>query len=204
MSRIGILGGSFNPAHGGHRHISLQAIERLRLDEVWWLVSPQNPLKSTKDMAPLSARLASAGTQAKRARIRPRTLESDWGTRYSVDTARQLHRRHAQHDFIWLMGADNLAQLHRWRDWRRFCRTQPIAIMARPAYIGAAMHSPAMGWLRRFVRAPARAKDWPTWEPPAIVFLDTPLDDRSATAIRARDPNWSQRYLSDEGPDTLA
>ncbi len=195
MSRIGLLGGSFNPAHGGHRHISLQALKRLGLDEVWWLVSPQNPLKSASDMAPLAARTGSARKAAGNARIRVTTLESDLGTRYSVDTARAILRRYPQHEFIWLMGADNLAELHRWRDWRRFARTLPIAVMARPAYIGAARRSPAMGWLRRFRKPANRARHWTEWSAPAIIFLRIPLDNRSATAIRKARPDWARTYL---------
>lgn len=195
MSRIGLLGGSFNPAHGGHRHISLQALDRLGLDEVWWLVSPQNPLKSADGMAPLAARVGSAKVAAKRARIRVTTLESDLGTQYSVDTARAITRRYLQHDFIWLMGADNLAELHRWRDWRRFARTLPIAVMARPSYIGAARRSRAMGWLKRFRKPANRARHWTEWSAPAIIFLRIPLDQTSATAIRAAQPDWARAYL---------
>ncbi|MBV7256393.1 nicotinate-nucleotide adenylyltransferase [Pacificimonas sp. WHA3] len=196
MSRIGILGGSFNPAHGGHRHISLQAIDKLGLDEVWWLVSPQNPLKPATEMAPLEARLASAKGMARRAPIRPLALETELGTRYSVDTAREMLRRYPQHDFIWLMGSDNLAQLHRWKDWRKLAHSLPIAVLARRAYLGSARRAPAMGWLRRFQKRRAHARQWRNWSPPAIVLLNIPLDPTSATAIRARNPDWAARYLS--------
>ncbi|MEO0501511.1 MAG: nicotinic acid mononucleotide adenylyltransferase, partial [Pseudomonadota bacterium] len=101
MRRIGLLGGSFNPAHRGHRHISLAARERLALDEIWWLVSPQNPLKSETDMAPLAARLAAATAMARRTPIRAMALESELGTRYSIDTARAVRRRFPRHRFIW-------------------------------------------------------------------------------------------------------
>ncbi|MEE4350655.1 MAG: nicotinate-nucleotide adenylyltransferase [Pacificimonas sp.] len=194
MARIGILGGSFNPAHGGHRHISLQAMRRLGLDEVWWLVSPQNPLKEKAGMAPLAARLAYARKVARHPRIRPTALETELGTRYTVDTARALVRRFPQHRFIWLMGADNLVQLHRWRDWRRLCRTLPFAVAARPDYIKAAHRAVAMGWLRRFRKSPARARRWTEWSLPAITFLRIPLDNRSATAIRARRPDWASAF----------
>ncbi|EMD81736.1 nicotinate-nucleotide adenylyltransferase [Pacificimonas flava] len=196
MARIGILGGSFNPAHSAHRHISLEAQRRLGLDRVWWLVSPQNPLKPRAGMAPLAARLLRAREVARHPRIRVTALEQDLGTRYSADTAAALRRRYPQHDFIFLMGADNLVQFHRWKDWRALARTLPIAVMARPSYIGAARRAPAMGWLRRFVKKSEAARQWPEWSLPAIVFLRIPLDTLSATAIRARDPEWARRYLS--------
>jgi len=152
LTPIGLLGGSFNPAHRGHRAISLFAIEALGLDEVWWLVSPGNPLKDSKDMAPLAARLASARQAARRAPIRPTAIETRLGTRYTVDTLRRLVRLYPNRRFIWLMGADNLAQFHRWRDWRRIAALVPIAVATRPGYDARALKAPAWGWLRRFVR----------------------------------------------------
>ncbi|MFT4028057.1 MAG: nicotinate-nucleotide adenylyltransferase, partial [Novosphingobium sp.] len=148
--RIGLLGGSFNPAHGGHRRISLFAIAALGLDEVWWLVSPGNPLKPRAGMAPLAARVASARIQARRAPIRVTALERERGTRYTVDTLRDIRHRWPKCRFVWLMGADNLGQFHRWRDWRRLARAMPIAVIARPGYDAAAVASPAMAWLRRY------------------------------------------------------
>ena len=198
MARIGVLGGSFNPAHGGHRHISLQARRRLGLDRIWWLVSPQNPLKPRAGMAPLKARMARAKEIARHPRIKVTALETELGTRYTADTAEALRRRFPQHDFIWLMGADNLVQLHRWRDWRRLARTLPIAVIARPAYIRAARRARAMGWLRRFLKTSERARQWTEWRLPAILFLRIPLDPQSGTAIRARDPDWARAYSSAE------
>jgi len=193
MNRIGLLGGSFNPAHDGHRHISLEAMRRLGLDEVWWLVSPQNPLKEAQGMAPLDARLASARAVARHPRIRPMQIESKLGTVYTVDTITALQRRYPDKRFIWVMGADNLVQFHRWRAWRRLARSVPIAVMARPHYIGDALFAPAMAWLRRFRRRGADAKHWTRWELPAIVFLNIRLSPQSATAIRRRDPRWAER-----------
>src|SRR6185312_407449 len=119
MARIGLLGGSFNPAHRGHRRISLEAMRALDLDEVWWLVSPGNPLKEgAKDMAPFEARLTSAKGQARRARIRVSDFEQRVGTRYTIDTMRQLKRRYPNDHFIWLLGSDTLPNFHKWRDWR--------------------------------------------------------------------------------------
>src|SRR4051794_10672888 len=135
MARIGLLGGSFNPAHRGHRRISLEAMRVLGLDEIWWLVSPGNPLKEgAQDMAPFEARLASARDMAKRSRIRVSDFEAEAGTRYTVDTLRELPRRFPEHRFMWLMGADSLRNFHRWKDWREIARMVPIAVIRRPGY----------------------------------------------------------------------
>jgi nicotinate-nucleotide adenylyltransferase len=193
--RIGLLGGSFNPAHRGHRAISLAARRALGLDEVWWLVSPGNPLKDPRDMAPLEARLASARAMARRAPIRPTAIEARLGTRYTVDTLARLMLRYPDHRFVWLMGGDNLAQFHRWKSWRRIARQLPIAVIDRPHYIGAARASPAMGWLRRYVRPAGQAMNWTKWRLPALVLLRFRPDPTSATGLRAADPAWHRRYL---------
>ncbi|MBY6219170.1 nicotinate-nucleotide adenylyltransferase [Qipengyuania aquimaris] len=194
MSRIGLLGGSFNPAHGGHRKISLFAREALGLDEVWWLVSPGNPLKPKAGMAPLAARVTSAIMQARRAPIRVTAIERELGTRYTVDTLRATQRRFPRHDFTWLMGSDNLAQFHRWRDWRGIARSMPIAVIARPGYDGAAVASPAMAWLRRYRVPLASFRNRGEWSAPALVTLRFDPDPRSATAIRRADPDWASRH----------
>lgn len=193
--RIGLLGGSFNPAHSGHRAISLAAVDALRLDEVWWLVSPGNPLKKKSAMAPLAARLASARAMARRAPIRPTDIEARLGTVYTFDTIAALQRRYSNHRFIWLMGADNLDQFHRWRDWRRLAREVPIAVIARPGYDREAHAAVAMSWLRRFVRPAGQAKSWTTWRLPALVLLRFRPDPTSATRLRAADPHWQRRFL---------
>lgn len=201
--RIGLLGGSFNPAHGGHRAISLFAARALGLDEVWWLVSPGNPLKDPAGMAPLAARLGSAQRQARRARIRPTTIERDLGTRYTVDTLRALTRLYPRHRFVWLMGTDNLAQFDRWKDWRGIARMMPIAVIARPGYEGAAIGSPAMAWLRRFVRPARQSSDWTDWRPPALVLLRFRPDPRSATLLRQADPLWHRAFQAKHPHDTV-
>lgn len=189
--RVGLLGGSFNPAHRGHRRISLAALRALGLDEVWWLVSPGNPLKAdAPDMAALAARLASARRMARRAPIRATAIEARLGTRYTVETLRALRRRYPRTRFVWLMGADNLVQFHRWRDWRGIARTMPIAVIARPGYDDDALRAPAMGWLRRHERPAASAKTWTTWSLPALVLLRFRPDPTSATQARAADPDW--------------
>ena len=200
MRRIGLLGGSFNPAHGGHRAISLFAIRALALDELWWLVSPGNPLKAEAGMASLSARLASAKVQARGTRIRPSAIEKTLGTRYTVDTLKALKKRYPRHDFIWLMGEDNLLQFDRWKGWRDIARTVPIAVIARPGYSHAARAAPAMGWLRRFVRSARHVKSWTRWSPPALVLLRFVPDPRSATRIRQADPLWHRRAISARSP----
>lgn len=191
----GLLGGSFNPAHGGHRRISLFAHEALGLDEVWWLVSPGNPLKPKVGMAPLRARLGSARRQSMRAPIIPTAIEAQLGTRYTIDTLRSLQRRYPKRRFIWLMGADNLAQFHRWRDWRAIARTMPIAVIARPGYDDAVMTSPAMAWLRRYSVSAASFRKGGQWSAPALVFLRFDPDHRSATAIRRAHAGWAGDYL---------
>jgi len=196
MTRIGILGGSFNPAHRGHRAISLAAIAALGLDEVWWLVSPGNPLKEKSgDMAPFAARFASAQAMARHAPIRASAIELKLGTRYTIDTVRALNRLYPKKRFIWLMGADNLAQFDQWRDWRGIAREVPIAVVARPGYEGAARAAPAMGWLRRFIRPACQAKNWTKWRLPALVLLRFRPDPTSATRLRMADPAWQRRFL---------
>ena len=190
----GLLGGSFNPAHGGHRRISLFAIAALGLDEVWWLVSPGNPLKPREDMAPLAARLGSAQAMARRAPIVATAIEREFGTRYTVDPLRALKRRFPSRRFVWIMGADNLAQFHRWKDWRQIARLMPIAVIARPGYDGAALAGPAMAWLRRYRRRPTRQRDPAEWSAPALTLLRFDPDPRSSTAIRAADPDWHRRF----------
>lgn len=194
MARIGLLGGSFNPAHRGHRHISLEAMRALALDEVWWLVSPGNPLKEdAKDMASFEARMSSARHIARGARIRVSDFEQIEKIRFTVDTVNLLKRRYPQHRFIWLLGSDTLSNFHKWRDWRGLAREVPIAVLRRPGYDSAAHAARAMGWLGRFVHPSGQASHWTEWSAPAIVFLRLSPDPTSATAIRAQDPSWYRR-----------
>ncbi len=182
--RIGLLGGSFNPAHGGHRHISLEALKRLRLDEVWWLVSPQNPLKPVAGMAPLSERIEQAARIANHSRIRVADVETDMGTVYTADTLARLVNRHRNARFVWLMGADNLLQISRWRRWTEIFDTMPIAVFDRPSYSFRALSGRAA---RRFAKArlkEAQAGRLVEKRAPAWIFLHTPLNALSATAIR--------------------
>jgi len=184
--RVGILGGSFNPAHDGHRQISLSALAALDLDEVWWLVAPQNPLKSTQDMAPFAERMAQAIAVARHPQIRISDLEARLGTRYTADTLAMLRRRFPGYRFVWLMGADNLAQIATWRDWRRIFALQPIAIFDRPTYTYKALAAKAARCFARY-RLPERAGRLLAGAvPPAWIFIHERLNPISATAIRNR------------------
>jgi nicotinate-nucleotide adenylyltransferase len=191
LQRTGLLGGSFNPAHGGHRRIALGAIDALALDDLWLLVSPGNPLKDkASDMAPLGARLASAQRIARGTRIRATAIEHSLGTRYTAETLAKLVRRYPKRRFIWIMGSDNLAQFHRWRNWRQIAMTVPIAVIARPGYDARARTGPAWAWLRRFVRPVSQARRWTNWRQPALVLLRFIPDPASATLLRHANPGW--------------
>ena len=187
----GLLGGSFNPAHGGHRRVSLFARSALGLDEVWWMVSPGNPLKPKQGMAPLAARVRSARLMSRNAPIKVTAIERELGTRYTVDTLRSLIRMYPRRRFVWLMGADNLAQFHLWRQWRAIAREMPIAVVARPGYDAAAIASPAMAWLRRYRLPAARFSNRREWSAPALIELRFDPDPRSATELRRADPQWA-------------
>ncbi|HYG89838.1 MAG TPA: nicotinate-nucleotide adenylyltransferase [Azospirillum sp.] len=182
--RIGLLGGSFNPAHAGHRHISLHALKALKLDQVWWLVSPQNPLKPSRDMATLQERLAGARVVARHPRIRVTGLECSLGTRYTADTLAELIRRYPKTRFVWLMGADNLQQIPRWRHWTRIFRSMPIAVLSRPTYSLSALGGIAAQRFARRRVPDLRARELADAKPPAWTFLRNPLHPASATAIR--------------------
>lgn len=186
--RIGLLGGSFNPAHAGHRHIAELALKQLGLDEVWFLVSPGNPLKSQQGMADLSDRLASATAQAGRPGLRATAIEQALVTRFTADTLAALRRRFPRHRFVWLMGADNLAQIPRWDRWKTLFRTMPIAVFARSSYSTKALAGKAaLRFSAARVRPRHGAARLARQDPPAWVFLHTRLHPASASAIRAAD-----------------
>lgn len=184
-ARVGLLGGSFNPAHEGHLHIARLALERLGLDEVWWLVSPGNPLKPVAGMAPLAERFASAAARAGRA-MRVTDIERDLGTRYTAEALQRLKARYPRLSFVWLMGADNLAQIPAWKDWSSIFRTVPVAVFARPLYLASAL-SGAASVRFRDGRLPERAaRSLARHRPPAWMFIHSRLVAASASAIRAR------------------
>ncbi|MEL3889552.1 nicotinate-nucleotide adenylyltransferase [Ferrovibrio sp. MS7] len=184
--RIGLLGGSFNPAHAAHREISLAALHRLGLDQVWWLVSPQNPLKPIKGMAPLRQRLAEARRIAAHPRIIVTALEQKLGTRYTVDTLSHLRRHYPSLRFVWLMGADNLSQMRHWQDWRHIAALMPIAVLDRPGYSLKASNSLVAQVLRPHRAAQHDATALASRPTPAFIYLKTKLNPLSATAIRAK------------------
>ena len=190
--RVGLLGGSFNPAHEGHIYASELALKQLQLDYVWWLVAPQNPLKETAGMADPAARLASARATAAHPRIHVTDIEAQLGTRYTVDTLAALLKAYPTTRFIWLMGADNLGGFRRWKQWRRIAHMLPIAVLLRPGYTGQRWSTPTAAWFARFRKPESQARQWPRWRTPALVIVTLPLDARSATAIRAADPDWAE------------
>ncbi len=180
------MGGSFNPAHDGHRHLSLLALKRLKLDAVWWLVSPQNPLKAADRMAPLAERMRSALAVAAHPRILVSDLEVRLGTRFTADTLRALSRRYPRTRFVWLMGADNLIQLPEWQHWTRIFHLAPIAIFDRPSYSQKALSGTAASRFARYRMAERQAGRLADCRPPVWIFLHSPLNWASATELRER------------------
>ncbi|HEX7775453.1 MAG TPA: nicotinate-nucleotide adenylyltransferase [Parvibaculum sp.] len=186
--KVGLLGGSFNPAHEGHLHLTRMCLRALGLDRVWWLVSPQNPLKPAKGMAPLAARLASARTLVARSgdpRIAVTDIETRLGTRYTADTLAALKARHPDIRFVWLMGTDNMLELPRWRHWRKIVGEVPIAVYPRPGFTLKARLSPAAAMLRPVTLDASDAQLLPGLAAPALVFLGGREHAASATAIRS-------------------
>jgi len=182
---VGVLGGSFNPAHEGHLHISRLALKRLGCDEIWWMVSPQNPLKPVAGMAPFPARLDSARAMARDPRIKVTDIERRLGTRYTADTLAALKRRFPRVRFIWLMGADNLIEIPRWEEWATIFEAVPIAVFTRPTYSFRALCGKAAQRFRRFRLRPHEARLLALRRPPAWVFLGGRAHPASATSIRA-------------------
>ena len=190
---IGLLGGSFNPAHDGHRAMSLYALKQLGLDQIWWLVSPQNPLKTTKDMAALDRRIGRAKDFAAHPRLAVTSIEIDLGTRYTAHTLRLLTRRFPNTRFVWLMGADNLQQIQRWKDWPEIFRLVPVAVFRRPSYpAGRGLGCAAIRFNQAWNPAPQAKKVARTPQNllPAWVILDNKLNYTSATEIRKDTPSW--------------
>jgi nicotinate-nucleotide adenylyltransferase len=188
--RIGLLGGSFNPPHDAHRAISLFAIKRLKLDRVWWLVTPGNPLKDRGTLRDLDVRAEAARTMANDPRIDVSCLEAVIGTRYTVDTITYLRRRASGLRFVWIMGADNLAQFHRWKDWRQIASEVPIAVIDRPPQSFRALAAPAAQALVRYRLPENRAGRLADQRAPAWVFLTGMKLALSSTGLRNPDGSW--------------
>lgn len=181
---IGLLGGSFDPAHEGHVRITREALKRFRLDRVWWLVSPGNPLKA-EGPAPLARRMAEARRVMRDPRVVVTDLEARIGTRYTAETLRALKRRYPGVRFVWLMGADNLASLHRWDNWTWIMENVPVGVIARPGSGISARMSKAAGRYRSARLPSAMAERLAYAKPPAWCFVNVPMSSASSTAIRA-------------------
>jgi nicotinate-nucleotide adenylyltransferase len=173
--RIGLLGGSFDPAHGGHLYVSAVALKALKLDYVWWLVSPGNPLKPAPDA--LAVRLARARNLARDGRIFVTDIEARLGTRYTIDSVTALQKRFAQVDFVWLMGSDNLEQFSRWRRWQAIAARIPLVVVRRPGSVLASLHAS----LARRIGVSRRLG-----LPPSLVVLDGPRSSENSTELRER------------------
>lgn len=180
---IGLLGGSFDPAHDGHAHITREAMKRMGLDQVWWLVSPGNPLKA-RQPAPMADRMARARDVMQHPRVKITALEAALGTRATVDTLDRLRKIYPGVTFVWLMGADNLVQFHRWERWRDILRGVAVGVLARPGAGVAARMSVAARAFR--VDRVARGETLRGHQPPVWAFVNVPMNDASSTAIRAR------------------
>jgi nicotinate-nucleotide adenylyltransferase len=188
--RIGLLGGSFNPPHAAHRAISLFAIKRLKLDRVWWLVTPGNPLKDHGALHDLKERADAARQMANDPRIDVSCLESVIGTRYTADTVNYLRRRASGLRFVWIMGADNLAQFHRWQNWRRIASEVPLAVIDRPPQSFRALAAPAAQALARYRLPENQAARLADQQAPAWVFLTGMKLNLSSTTLRNPDGSW--------------
>jgi nicotinate-nucleotide adenylyltransferase len=180
---IGLLGGSFDPAHEGHAHITREALARMGLDQVWWLVTPGNPLKA-RQPAPMADRLAQARRVMDHPRVKITELETRLGTTTTADTIDRLRAIYPRVRFVWLMGADNLVQFHRWGRWRDILRAVPVGVLARPGSGVAARLSVAARAFR--VHRVARGEGLGVRKPPVWCFVNLPMNAASSSAIRAQ------------------
>ncbi len=182
--RIGIMGGSFNPPHDGHRIVAETAMKRLRLDQVWWVVTPGNPLKNHHGLPPLADRMKAARALARSSRMKITGFEAELGTPYTAATLAFLKRRYPGVRFVWVMGADNLSSFHHWQHWREIARTMPIAVVDRPGYRLKALSSPAASTLSARRLPEPQAAQLAASKPPAWAFLTSRLSALSSTALR--------------------
>jgi nicotinate-nucleotide adenylyltransferase len=184
--RIGLFGGSFNPAHRGHYMVALYALKTLKLDWVWWMVSPQNPLKDPGETGEYATRLAFTRTIAKHPRFVVTDIEKQLGSRTTAETLRGLKPLLARGNFVWIMGADSFADLHRWHDWLQIPATLPLAVLARPGYSLRALGGPAATRFDNEQVPTQLAPQLAGMKPPAWCFIPMPLRPESSTAIRRR------------------
>jgi len=182
--RIGLLGGSFNPAHPGHRHITLMALNRLGLDRVWWLVTPGNPLKPRSGLPELGLRMARAAEVARHPRIAISGVEAVFGSVYTADLVQNLRRVAPAVGFVWIMGSDNLRQFNRWGRWREIAATIPMVVVNRPGSLAAPLAAPAAQALRRWRIDESDAALLPRLTAPAWCTLTGPRSQLSSTALR--------------------
>lgn len=190
--RVGLYGGTFNPAHAGHRHVSLLALKRLQLDRLWWIVTPGNPLKERGGLAPACERAAAARSLARHPRIDLTCFEEEIGTTYTVQTLDYLVGRCPAVRFVWIMGADSLAGFHRWLGWRRIARLMPIAVIDRPGWTLRAARSPAATALAAARIDESDAPLLPGLGAPAWTFLHGPRSSLSSTELRRRARTFAQ------------
>jgi nicotinate-nucleotide adenylyltransferase len=198
--RIGLLGGSFNPPHEAHRDISLTALKRLGLDRVWWLVTPGNPLKDVSKLPGLAARVEKAKAVARHTKIDVTGFDGGQGTGYTIDLLKALTRRHPGVDFVWLMGADNLVDFHRWKSWPEIFETMPIAVLDRPGFRLKAHASRAARRFAPYHVDESDAAGLALLEPPAWTILTHKLSALSSTKLRAKTGGKPGRSEDVAGP----
>ncbi|MEO0495900.1 MAG: nicotinate-nucleotide adenylyltransferase [Pseudomonadota bacterium] len=183
--RVGLFGGSFDPPHGGHLLVAETALTRLQLDQVWWIVSPGNPLKDVSGLAPLANRVAASRNLVVDRRIKVTAFEATYPSRLTADMIATVQTHNPTVNFVWLMGADNLAQFHRWQNWRAIAHSVPMAIVDRPGSTLSFLSAPAAQYLRRYRQDESDAKNLINMQPPAWTFLHGPRSSLSSTALRA-------------------
>ena len=183
--KIGLFGGSFDPAHEGHRRVSLEALRRLQLDQLWWVVTPGNPLKDTHALPPLDQRVHEAAAAAAHPRIVVTGMEAELKTHFTADLIRALTKKAPATRFVWIMGSDNLAQFHRWDRWREIAGTVPMAVVNRPGALAAALSGPAAQALASYRIDEADAPRLADKAAPAWIFLNGPRSAASSTALRS-------------------
>ncbi|GGB46499.1 putative nicotinate-nucleotide adenylyltransferase [Roseibium aquae] len=184
-NRIGIFGGSFNPPHSGHRLVAETVLKRLRLDQIWWLVTPGNPLKTHTDLAPLEMRLHRTSALADHPRMKVTAYESVLGSPYTAKTVQMLRRLRPGLRFVWVMGADNLAGFHHWQNWRAILRSVPVAVVDRPGASLSALSAPMAKAFEKHRLPEEYAAQLPDMMPPVWTFLHAPLDPTSSTELRS-------------------
>ncbi|MEM1364508.1 MAG: nicotinate-nucleotide adenylyltransferase [Pseudomonadota bacterium] len=184
--RVGLFGGSFNPPHGGHLLVAETALMRLGLDQLWWIVTPGNPLKDTSSLAPLADRMAASRGVIDDRRIKVTAFEATYPSRFTADMIATVQTRNPMVNFVWIMGADNLAQFHRWQHWQAIAASVPIAVIDRPGSTLSFLSAPAAQFLRRHRLDESDAQRLARMDPPAWTFLHGPRSSQSSTALRAK------------------